>query len=94
MTSTDVRSGQQYCSAAGDSTVWQVLSVFPDPNGIPHAQLCNVERPYEFKTLTCSLLVDPFSYRLLADDSEAGAATRAIRGRLARRRVRGLSPAA
>jgi hypothetical protein len=91
---TQVRKGQQYCSAGGDSIVWQVLAVTPDPNGIRHAQLCNVERPYEFKTLTCSMLDDPRFYRLLADDSEAGVATRAIRARLPRRKARGLSPAA
>ena len=55
MSSQNVRKGQQYCSTGGDSTVWQVLSVDPDPSGIPHARLFNVARPYEFKTLTCSL---------------------------------------
>jgi len=89
-----VRKGQQYCTASGDSAVWQVLAVSPDPNGILHARLCNVERPYELKTLTCSLLADPLSYRLLAENSEASAAARAIRSRLPRRKARGLSPAA
>lgn len=94
MSSAEVRPGQQYCAAGGDSTVWQVLAVSPDPSGIRHARLCNVERPYEFKTLTCSVLADPLFYRLLADDSEAGVAIRAIRARLPQRRTRGLSPAA
>lgn len=94
MSSNQVRTGQQYCAAGGDSAVWQVLAVSPDPNGILHARLCNVERPYELKTLTCSLLADPQSYHLLAEDSEAGVAARAIRSRLPRRKTRGLSPAA
>lgn len=94
MSTTAVRKGQQYCCAVGDSTVWQVLGVSPDPNGILHARLANVERPYEFKTLTCSLLADPLHYRLLADESDAGVATQAIRAKLPRRRRRRLSPAA
>lgn len=94
MTSSNVRTGQQYCCAEGDSTVWQVLAVNPDPSGIPHARLCNVVQPYEFKTLTCSVLDDPRHYRLLADQSEAGVATQTIRDKLPRRRTPRLSPAA
>lgn len=94
MSSSNVRMGQQYCCADGDSTVWQVLAVSPDPSGIPHARLCNVERPYEFKTLTCSLLDDPRYYRLLSDDSDDSVATEIIRAKLPRRRTPRLSPAA
>ena len=67
MSSMNVQKGQQYCCAGGDSTVWQVLTVAADPSGIPHARLFNVERPYEFKTLTCSLLSLP---RVSASTSE------------------------
>lgn len=94
MSSSKVRNGQQYCSAVGDSAVWQVFVVSPDPSGILHARLFNVERPYEFKTLTCSLLEDPRSYRLLSDEFDAGVAVHAIRARLPRRRAPRLSPAA
>ncbi len=94
MSSTTVKEGQQYCCAEGDSTVWGVLAVAPDPSGIPHARLCNVERPYEFKTLTCSLLADPRHYRLLSDEADADLATRRIRAKLPRRRTPRLSPAA
>jgi hypothetical protein len=94
MSSNQVRTGQQYSAAGSDSVVWQVLAVSPDPNGILHARLCNVERPYELKTLTCSVLADRLFYRLLAEDSEAGVAVRAIRQKLPRRKARGLSPAA
>ena len=94
MSSTNVRTGQQYCCADGDSTVWQVLAVSPDPSGIPHARLSNVERPYEYKTLTCSLLDDPRHYRLLSDEAGASQATENIRAKLPRRRTPRLSPAA
>ena len=94
MSASEVRIGQQYCAAGGDSTVWQVIALSPDPNGIVHARLCNVERPNEFRTLTCSVLLDPLNHRLLADDSEPGAAIREIRKKLPRRRARRLSPAA
>lgn len=94
MSSVKVQKGQQYCCAGGDSTVWQVLTVSADPSGIPHARLFSVERPYEFKTLTCSLLEDPQHYRLLADATEAGVAIRAIQAKLPRRRTPGLRPVA
>ncbi len=94
MSSSNVRKGQQYCCVDGDSTAWQVLAVSPDPSGIPHARLCNVERPYEFRTLTCSLLDDPRYYRLLSDDSDANVAPQTIRAKLPRRRTPRLSPAA
>jgi hypothetical protein len=94
MSSSNVRKDQQFCCAAGDSTVWQVLAVSPDPSGIPHARLCNVERPYEFRTLTCSLLDDPRHYRLLSDVSDANLAPQTIRAKLPRRRTPRLSPAA
>jgi len=94
MSSQNVQKGQQYCSAGGDSTVWQILSVTPDPSGIPHARLFNVKRPYEFKTLACSLLDDPAHYRLLSEACEAGVANQAIRDKLPRRRTPGFSPAA
>ena len=94
MSSSNVKVGQQYCCANGDSAVWQVLAVSLDPSGIPHARLCNVEQPYEFRTLTCSLIADPHHYRLLADESDAGAATQIIRAKLPRRRTPRLSPAA
>jgi hypothetical protein len=94
MSSSNVRKGQQYCYADGDSSVWQVLAVSPDPSGIPHARLCNVEQPYEFKTLTCSLVADPRHYRLLSDESDASVATQSIRAKLPRRRTPRLSPAA
>ena len=94
MSSSNVRKDQQFCCAEGDSTVWQVLAVSPDPSGIPHARLCNVERPYEFKTLTCSLLDDPRYFRLLSDDLDAKVASQSIRAKLPRRRTPRLSPAA
>lgn len=94
MSSQKVQKGQQYCSTGGDSAVWQVLAVNPDPSGIPHARLFNVARPYEFKTLTCSLLDDPQHYRLLSEATEAGVANQAIRAKLPRRRTPGLIPAA
>ena len=94
MLAPNVRTGQLYCATAGDSSVWQVLAVSPDPSGIPHARLCNVERPYEFKTLTCSLLDDHRHYRLLSDDSDSRVATQAIQVKLSRRRKSRLSPAA
>lgn len=94
MSSSNVRKGQQYCCVAGDSTVWQVFAVSPDPSGIPHARLFNVGRPYELKTLTCSLLDDPLHYRLLADETDGGVAIQAIRAYLPRRRAPRLSPAA
>ena len=94
MSSTTVKKGQRYCCADGASTVWDVLAVSPDPSGIPHARLCNVERPYEFKTLTCSLLADPRHFRLLSDEGDADRATRSIRAKLPRRRTPRLSPAA
>ncbi len=94
MSSLNVRKSQQYCCADGDFTVWQVLAVSPDPSGIPHARLCDVKRPYEYKTLTCSLLEDPRYYRLLSDDSDASVATQNIRAKLPRRRTPRLSPAA
>ena len=72
MPSSNVRKGQQYCCTDRNSTVWQVLAVSSDPNGILHAQLCKVERPYELKTLCCSLLDNPRCYCLLSDDSDAG----------------------
>ena len=72
MPSSNVRNGQQYRCTDRNSTVWQVLAVYSDPNGILHAQLCKVERPYEIKTLCCSLLDDPRCYCLLSDDSDAG----------------------
>jgi hypothetical protein len=94
MSSSNVRKDQQFCCADGGSTVWQVLAVSPDPSGIPHARLCNVKRPYEFRTLTCSLLDDPRYYRLLSDDSDAKLAPQTIRAKLPRRRTPRLSPAA
>ena len=94
MSSTTVKKGQQYCCAAGDSTVWCVLAVSPDPSGIPHARLCNVEQPYEFRTLTCLLLADPRHYRLLSEESDADPASQSIRAKLPRRRASSLSPAA
>lgn len=94
MSTSKVRKGQQYCCAGGDSAVWQVFVVSPDPSGIPHARLFNVERPYELKTLTCSLLGDPLHYRLLADESDGGVAIQGIRVKLPRRRAPRLSPAA
>ena len=94
MSSTTVRKGQQYSCADGDSTVWSVLAVSPDPSGIPHARLCNVERPYEFKTLTCSLLADPRHYRLLSEETDVDLTARSIRARLPRRRSPKLNPAA
>ena len=54
MPSSNVRNGQQYRCTDRNSTVWQVLAVYSDPNGILHAQLCKAERPYELKTLCCS----------------------------------------
>ncbi len=59
MPSSNVRKGQQYSCTDRNFTVWQVLAVSSDLNGILHAQLCKVELPYEFKTLCCSLLDDP-----------------------------------
>ena len=94
MSSSNVRKDQQFCCADGDSTVWQVLAVSPDPSGIPHARLCNVKRPYEFRTLTCSLLDDPRYYRLYSDVSDANLAPQTIRAKLPRRRTPRLSPAA
>ncbi len=94
MSSSNVRKGQQYCCVDGDSTAWQVLAVSPDPSGIPHARLCNVEQPYEFKTLTCSLVADPRYYRLLADEPNTGSVPQSIRAKLPRRRTPRLSPAA
>ncbi len=70
----EVKKGQQYYHVGGSSTVWQVRGVFGDPSGIRHAQLFDVERPYEVKTLTCSILMDSNVYRLLTDDPREGAA--------------------
>ncbi len=72
MSSPNVRKGQLYCCADRASTVWQVLEVSSDPTGILHARLCNAEHPYEFKTLSCSLLDDPRCYCLVSDESDAG----------------------
>ena len=94
MTSQNVQKGQQYCCAGGDSTVWQVLSVDPDPSGIPHARLFNVALPYEFRTLACSLLDDHRHYRLLSEATGSGVANQAIRDKLPRRRAPNFSPAA
>ena len=74
MATPEVKKGQQYYLVGGPSTVWQVRSVYGDPSGIQHAQLVNVERPYEAKTLTCSILADSNFYRLLTDDPREGAA--------------------
>jgi hypothetical protein len=75
MSSSNVRKGQLLCCADRASTVWQVLEVSSDPIGILHAQLCKVERPYELKTLCCSLLDDPRCYCLVSDESDAGVAS-------------------
>ena len=94
MSSLQVQKGQQFCCTGGDSTVWQVLSVTPDPSGIPHARMFNVERPYEFRTLTCSVLSDPLLYRLLSEATGPGVATQSVQDRLPRRHTPDLSPAA
>ena len=94
MSSSTVRKGQQYCCTDGDTSVWQVFVVSTDPSGILHARLYDVERPYELKTLTCSLLEDPRRYRLLSDGSGSGVATQAIHAKLPRRRAPRLSSAA
>ncbi len=70
----DVKEGQQYYRIGGPATVWQVRGVSGDPNGIRHAQLFNVERPRELKTLTCWVLCDSTRYRLLAEKPDDGAA--------------------
>ena len=67
MTRNEVKVGQQYHRVGGTPSVWQVATTFGDPSGIVHARLFNVERPSELKTLTCSVLRDSRSYRLLAE---------------------------
>ena len=93
-TTTTVRKGQHYCGANGDMTVWRVLAVAPDPSGIPHARLCQVAQPYEFKTLTCSLISDPRHFRLVSEEDDTGTALDCISDKLPRRRTPDLSPAA
>jgi hypothetical protein len=79
MPSHEVKKGQQYYRVDGSPTVWQVRGVFGDPSAIRHAQLFNVERPYEVKTLSCSILLDSNYYRLLTDDPRKGAAVSTFR---------------
>ncbi len=85
MSPENVQIGQQYYCVGGDSTVWQVLAVFADPSGIAHARLGNVARPYELKTLTCSLLGDPVRFCLLSESPKEGVAAGTVRIKLPRR---------
>ena len=81
MQASDVKTGQQFYRVEGSSSVWEVRGVSGDRSGIRHAQLFNVERPRELKTLTCSVLCDPSRYGLLSEGPVSGAAAELPRRR-------------
>jgi hypothetical protein len=65
---SDVKPGQQFYRVGGSSSVWEVRGIYGDRSGIRHAQMFNVDRPRELKTLTCSVLCDPSRYGLLSEE--------------------------
>ncbi len=77
MPSSRVKAGQQYYAVDGASKVWQVQEIFGDPSGLRHVRLFNVAVPSELRTFTSSVLSDSRRFRLLSDDPDHGAATRA-----------------
>ncbi|HEY5598515.1 MAG TPA: hypothetical protein VIK47_06895 [Kiloniellales bacterium] len=62
---TQIQVGQRYSQVGVPSTVWQVVSIYRDAQGVEHAALANESRRRDRKTLSASALQDRARYRLI-----------------------------
>ena len=59
MADTPIKVGQRFRTRGQyDVRVWEVEALFEDNERLPHARLCQVDRPNEFRTLACEVLLD------------------------------------
>lgn len=64
MAKREVLAGQRY-QPVGSSSVWEVVEMVKDAEGIPHARLVRVGDPTASKMLSAPALRDARLYRLL-----------------------------
>ena len=63
----DAQIGEQYLKIDGARSVWQVVAIQIDPNGIRHCRLVNVSDHTDTKAISESTLRKRRFYRLCAE---------------------------
>jgi hypothetical protein len=66
MARREVQPGQKY-QQAESSSVWEVIDLTKDGEGIAHARLLRVGDPTAAKMISVSALKDPRLYRLVGE---------------------------
>jgi hypothetical protein len=60
-----IKIGQRFHRVGYTSTIWQVISVYRDAQGLEHATLMDEAGRLDKKTLSASVLLDRSQYRLI-----------------------------
>jgi len=63
----DVQIGEHYRKIDGAGSVWEVVGIHVDPNGIRHCRLVNVSDHTDTKAISESTLMKRRFYRLWAE---------------------------
>jgi hypothetical protein len=63
----EARIGEQYIKIDGPGSVWEVVAVQVDPNGIRHCQIVNVSDRTNTKVISERTLTKRKFYRLFAE---------------------------
>jgi hypothetical protein len=63
----EARIGEQYRKIDGPGSVWQVVAIRADPNGIRHCQIVNVSDRTNTKVISEGTLTKRKFYRLYAE---------------------------
>lgn len=63
----EARIGEQYRKIDGAGSVWQVVAIQVDPNGIRHCQIVNVSDRTSTKMISERTLITRKFYRRLAE---------------------------
>jgi hypothetical protein len=65
----EARIGEHYRKIDGAGSVWKVVAIHVDPNGIRHCQIVNVSDRTNTKVISESTLTKRRFYRLCANQS-------------------------
>ncbi len=65
-----VEVGQQYRQADASWLVWEVVELFRDSRGHPHAHIQAARNLGETRAIACAVLQDPRRYRLLRKEDQ------------------------
>ena len=63
-----VEIGQRYRQADASWLVWEVVELFQDSRGHPHAHIQAARNLGETRAIACAVLQDPKRYLLLRDE--------------------------